>query len=134
MEEFAKRCQSLTNDAWAEDNQDMAEQSVMDAFLHGVLDTEAAYSAMDKNPAMVDEALDLVKRALHNWKALFGAWAKTICNVSFMEENEGVEDRYICVVKASSPVPAPVEKIHKLEKSMVETKGQLDKILSFLER
>ena len=40
----------------------------------------------------MDEALDLVKRALHNWKALFGAWAKTIHNVSFMEENEGVEE------------------------------------------
>ena len=107
----------------------MADRSAMDAFLHGVLDTESAYSAMDKNPAMVGEALDLVKRALHNWKALFGAWAKTICNVSFTEE------RHIHVVKASSPVPAPAEeKIHKLEKSMVETKGQLDKILSLLER
>ena len=52
-----------------------------------------------------------------------------------MGENEGVEERHICVVKASSLVPAPVEeKIHKLEKSMGETKGQLDKILSLLER
>ena len=107
----------------------------MDAFLHGVLDTESAYSAMDKNPATVDETLDLVKRALHNQKVLFGAQAKTICNVSFMGENEGVEERHIHVVKASSLVPTPVEeKIHKLEKSMGETKGQLDKILSLLER
>ena len=66
LEEFAERCQSLANDTWAEDNQDMAAQSAMDAFLHGVLDTESAYSAMDKNP------LDLVKRALHIQKALFG--------------------------------------------------------------
>ena len=52
-----------------------------------------------------------------------------------MGENEGVEERHIRVVKASSLVPAPVEeKIHKLEKSMGETKGQLDKILSLLER
>ena len=52
-----------------------------------------------------------------------------------MGENEGVEERHIHVVKASSLVPAPVEeKIHKLEKSMGETKGQLDKILSLLER
>ena len=35
----------------AEDNQDMADQSAMDAFLHGVLDTESAYSAMDKKPS-----------------------------------------------------------------------------------
>ena len=134
LEEFAERCRSLANDAWTEDNQDMADRSAMDVFLHGVLDTESAYSAMDKNPATVDEALDLVKRALHNWKALFGVRAKTICNVSFMEENEAVEERHICI-KASSPVPTPVEeKIHKLEKSMVEIKGQLDKILSLLER
>ena len=46
-----------------------------------------------------------------------------------------MEERHIHVVKASSLVPAPVEeKIHKLEKSMGETKGQLDKILSLLER
>ena len=81
-----------------------------------------------RNPATVDEALDLVKRALHNWKALFGAQAKTIRNVSFMEENEGVEERHIHVVKVSSPVPAPVEeKIHKLEKSMVEPRVSLIK-------
>ena len=129
LEGFAEQCQSLANDAWAEDNQDMADRSAMDAFLHGVLDTESAYSAMDKNPATMDEALDLVKQVLHNWKALFGAQAKTIRNVSFMGENEGVEERHIHVVKASSLVPAPVEeKIHKLEKSMGETKGQLDKI------
>ena len=52
-----------------------------------------------------------------------------------MGENEGVKERHIHVVKASSLVPAPVEeKIHKLEKSMGETKGQLEKILSLLER
>ena len=39
----------------------MADRSAMDAFLHRVLDTESAHSAMDKNPATVDEALDLVK-------------------------------------------------------------------------
>ena len=40
LEEFAEGCQSLANDAWGDDNQDMANCAAMDAFLHGVMDTE----------------------------------------------------------------------------------------------
>ena len=89
LEEFAEHCQSLANDAWGDDNQDMANCTAMDAFLHGVMDTESAYSAMDKSPANTDEALDYVKRAMHNHKALFGACTKTIWNVTFAEDDEG---------------------------------------------
>ena len=47
---------------------------------------------MDKNPANTDEALDYVKRVMHNCKALFGARTKTIWNVTFTEDDEGVEE------------------------------------------
>ena len=78
LEEFAEHCQSLANDAWGDDNQDMADCAAMDAFLHGVMDTKSAYSAMDKNPANTNEALDYVKCAMHNHKAVFGTCTKTI--------------------------------------------------------
>ena len=66
----------------------MADRAAMDAFLHEVMDTESAYSAMDKNLANTDEALDYVKCAVHNCKALFGAHTKTIQNVTFVEDDE----------------------------------------------
>ena len=113
----------LTFDAWGDDNQDMADRAAMDAFLHGVMDTESAYSAMDKNPANTDEALDYVKCAMHNRKALFGAHTKTIWNVPFVEDDEGVEERHIRIVKQVTPAPPAKadDKIEKLEKSVADT-------------
>ena len=123
LEEFAEHCQSLANDAWGDDNQDMANCAAMDAFLHGVMDTESAYSAMDKNPANTDEALNYVKHAMHNCKALFGAHTKTIQNVTFTEDDEGVEERHIRIVKQVTPAPPAKadDRIEKLEKSVTDT-------------
>ena len=123
LEKFAECCQSLANDAWGDDNQDMADRAAMDAFLHGVMDTESAYSAMDKNPANTDEALDYVKRVMHNCKALFGACTKTIRNVTFAEDDEGVEERHIRIMKQVTPAPPAKadDRIEKLEKSVADT-------------
>ena len=123
LEEFAECCQSLANDAGRDDNQDMANHAAMDAFLHGVMDTESAYSAMDKNPANTDEALDYVKCVMHNRKALFGACTKAIWNVTFTEDDEGVEDRHIRIVKQVTPAPLAKadDRIEKLEKSVADT-------------
>ena len=136
LEEFAECCQSLANDAWGDDNQDMADHAAMDAFLHGVLDTESAYNAMDKNPANTDETLDYVKHTMHNRKALFGAHTKTIQNVTFVEDDGGVEERYIRIVKQVTPAPPAKadDRIEKLEKSVADTNSQLDKILKLLEQ
>ena len=136
LEELAKHCQSLANDAWGDDNQDMANRTAMDAFLHGVMDTKSAYSAMDKNPANTDEALGYVKHAMHNRKALFGAHIKTIQNVTFAEEDEGVEERHIRILKQVTPAPQAKadDRIEKREKSVADTNSRLDKILKLLEQ
>ena len=76
----------------------MVNHAATDAFLHGVMDTESAYSAMDKNPANIDEALEYVKHVMHNCKPLFGAHI-TIQNTTFMEDDEGVEERHIRIMK-----------------------------------
>ena len=134
LEEFAERCQSLAYDAWGDDNLDMVNRAAVDAFLHGVMDTKSAYSAMDKNPANTDEALDYVKCVMHNCKALFGACTKTIQNVTFTGD-EGVE-RHIRIVKQVTPAPLAKagDRIEKLEKSVADTNSQLDKILKLLEQ
>ena len=136
LEEFAECCQSLANDIWGDDNQDMANCAAMDAFLHGVMDTKSAYTAMDKNPANTDEALDYVKCVMQNCKALFGAHTKTIRNVTFAEDDEGVEERHNRIVKQVTPAPPAKadDRIEKLEKSVADTNSQLDKILKLLEQ
>ena len=88
LEEYAEKCQQLATDAWGATNPEMTEHSAMDAFLHGLIDTEAAYSALDKEPANLDEALELTKWAMHNRRALLGNRGKNVRMVSFAEEEE----------------------------------------------
>lgn len=111
----------------------MMEQSAMDAFFHGLLDTEAAYSALDKEPTNLDEALELTKWAMHNCKALLGNCSKTVRMVSFAEE-EDKEEKKIRVVQTDATAPNPAEVcILKIEELMVETKGQIEQILKLLQ-
>ena len=42
----------------------------MEAFLGGVLETEATFSVMEKDPQAVDEALEMLKKAVHGRKSL----------------------------------------------------------------
>ena len=60
---------------------------------------------------------------MHNRKALFGAHTKTIRNVTFMEGDEGVEERHIRIVKQVTPAPPAKadDRIEKLEKSAADT-------------
>ena len=73
---------------------------------------------------------------MHNRKAFFGAHTKTIRNATFAEDDEGVEERHIRIVKQVTPVPLAKadDRIEKLEKSVADTNSQLDKILKLLEQ
>ena len=133
LEEFAEKCQQLATDAWGATNPEMTEQSALDAFLHGLLDTEAAYSALDKEPANLDEALEFTKRAMHNLKALLGNRGRTVRTVSFAE-GDTTEEKQIRVVRTDGAVQNPAEeRISRMEESMAETKTQIDQILKLLQ-
>ena len=97
LEEYMEKCQQLATNARGVTNPEMTEQLAVDAFLHGLLDTEAAYSALDKEPTNLDEALELTKQVMHNCKALSGNHSKTVRMVSFAEE-EDKEEKKIRVV------------------------------------
>ena len=133
LEEYAEKCQQLATDAWGATNPEMTEHSAMDAFLHGLIDTEAAYSALDKEPANLDEALELTKWAMHNRRALLGNRGKNVRMVSFAEEEER-EEKKIRVVRTDGAASNPVEeRISKMEESMAETKKQLEQILKLMQ-
>ena len=133
LEEFAEKCQQLATDAWGATNPEMTEHSALDAFLHGLLDTEAAYSALDKEPANLDEALEFTKRVMHNRKALLGNRGKTVWTVSFAE-GDSKEEKQIRVVRTDGAAQTPAdERISKTEESMAETKSQINQILALLQ-
>ena len=60
LEEWAEHCQQCAYDAWGEMSEDVAELAAVEAFLGGVLETEAAFSVMEKDPQTVDRALELI--------------------------------------------------------------------------
>ena len=133
MEEFATKCQQLATDAWGATNLEMMEQSALDAFLHGLLDTEAAYSALDKEPTDLDQTLEFTKCTMHNNKVLLGNCGKTVCTVSFAE-GDTTEEKQIRVVQTDGAVQNQAEEcISRIEESMAETKSQIDQILKLLQ-
>ena len=70
LEEWAEHCQQCAYDAWGNISSEVAELAAMEAFLEGVLETEAAFSVMGKDPQTVDEALEMLKKAIHGRKSL----------------------------------------------------------------
>ena len=129
LEEYVEKCQRLATDAWGATNPEMTEHSAVDAFLYGLIDTEAAYSALDKEQANLDEALELTKRVMHNHWALLGNRSKNVRMVSFAEEEEK-EEKKIRVVRTDGAVTNPVEEhMSRMEESMAETKSEIEQIL-----
>ena len=133
LEEYAEKCQQLATDAWGATNPEITEHLVKDAFLHGLIDPEAAYSALEKEPANLDEALELTKWAMHNRQALLGSRSKHVRMVSFAKEEEK-EEKKIRVVRTDEAASNLVEeRISKMEESMAETKKQLAQILKLMQ-
>lgn len=48
------------------------DQILVEAFLRGCKDKEAAHLAMEKNPKSINKAFKYVKAAVNNRKVLFG--------------------------------------------------------------
>ena len=70
LEEWAERCQQCAYDAWGKISPEVAEQAAIEAFLGGVIETEAAFTVLEKDPQTVDEALESLKKAVHSRKSL----------------------------------------------------------------
>ena len=70
LEVWAECCQQCAYDTWGEMSEDVEELAAVEAFLGGVLETEAAFSVMEKDPHTIDEALEILKKAVHSHKSL----------------------------------------------------------------
>jgi hypothetical protein len=83
LEEFAERALRLSKDAWPEATPSTVEAVAVEAFLQGCANKEAAFYAMEKDPDCVDDALELVNRAIHNHQAIFGRSDTRVRSVQF---------------------------------------------------
>ena len=70
----------------------------MEAFLGGVLETEAAISIMEKDPQTVDEALEVLQKAVHGCKSLGCRFGPTQQDFSQIFESE-LKDLWSSVVE-----------------------------------
>ena len=110
-------------------SEDVAELAAVEAFLGGVLETEAAFSVLEKDPQTVDRALELLKKAVHNHRFLsckFCNTQRTARTVSFAPVS----------MTASPTQPDFSEKfeseLKSLWSSVAETKKEIVKILELL--
>ena len=53
-------------DAWSDTSIETANQVAQEAFLHGVQDKEAALITMNRSPTTLDEALETLKKIIHD--------------------------------------------------------------------
>ena len=97
LESYAERVQQLAYDALDLTIQDAA----VDAFLRGCEEKRAAFSAMERAPNTLNQAIGQVKNSFHNQKALYGESSK-LRQVAFADE--GVK---LYSVKVTSPPSRP---------------------------
>ena len=138
LEEWAERCQQCAYDAWGKISLEVAEQAAIEAFLGGVIETEAAFTVLEKDPQTVDEALEFLKKAVHSRKALcckFHNTQRKVRTVSTTPDSITAELRTTGVTSS----PTQQDSIQKfgaelqgLWSSLAETRKQLAKIVELL--
>ena len=58
LEEFAAHCHQLATDAWGDISMEAVDHAALDAYLHGTIDSKAAWSAMQQSPQNIDDAFE----------------------------------------------------------------------------
>ena len=113
LEEWAECCQQCAYDALGEKSEEVAELAAVEAFLGGVLETEAAISVSEKDPSSLDEALEMFKKAVHSRKSLscrFRNTQRTARTVSFAPDPITADVRTTSVCEQS--ISPRVESLH----------------------
>ena len=138
LEEWAERCQQCAYDAWGRISPEVAEQAAIEAFLGGVIEAEAAFTVLEKDPQTVDEALEFLKRAVHSRKALcckFRNTQRKVRTVSMAPDSMTTEVRAIGATSSltqQNSIQKFGAELQGLWSSIAETRKQLAKIVEML--
>ena len=138
LEEWAERCQQCAYDARGKISPQVAEQAAIEAFLAGVIEAEAAFTVLEKDPQTVDEALEFLKKAVHSRKALCYKFRNTQRKVRTVSM---APDPMTAEVRTTGATSSPTQQdsiqnfgaeLQGLWSSLVETRKQLAKIVELL--
>ena len=138
LEEWAERCQQCAYDAWGKISPEVAEQAAIEAFLGGVIETEAAFTVLEKDPQTVDEALEFLRKAVHSRKSLCCKFRNTQRKVRTISI---AHDPIMAEVRTTDTTISPTQQnsiqkfgadIQGLWSSLAETRKQLAKIVELL--
>ena len=136
LEEFAERALRLSMDAWSDTSIETANQVAQEAFLHGVQDKEAALITMNRSPANLDEALETLKKIIHDKRSLTGrgkaAATKVVHNVSFGDQEDSSTVRVATVANSGSGGNANSTAMPKLEQEVKELANSVSQLITFL--
>ena len=142
MEEWAEHCQCFAYDAWGNISIDVAELAAVETFCMGALDSEAVLPVLENDPATLDDALEMLKRSVHNRRSVNTRscrYQKTARIVSFTTDSLSAVDVHTAGVANTSPDPSGV--IHKVESdikdlkaTMAQTQKQMSKLMELLNR
>lgn len=88
LEDFADRTYNLTVDSFPEATDVTIQSMAVEFFLKGCKDKNASIISMDKDPSSIYQALQQVKAAMHNQKALFPSRNYPVKQVSFNVEQD----------------------------------------------
>ena len=110
------------------------DRAAVDAFLHGTIDSKAAWSPMQQSPQNIDDAFEYLLQAMHNLKLLLSSRNRTkaMWSVSFADETE---EKVIHISKpaSNSPPSKLEERFSKLELSVEEQNKQMAQTLYLLQ-
>ena len=118
LEEWAEHCQQCAYDAWGNISPEVAELAAVEAFLGGVLDTEAAISIMEKDRQTVDEALEMLQKAVHGHKSLGCRLGPTQQDFSQKFESE-LKDLWSSVVETQKEIVKILELLSHQERNSI---------------
>ena len=103
LDEFAERARELVCDGYPNAGHDVVEDIALDVFLKGCREKAAVLSVVNSNPKGLDQALRMVRGAIHNHRAVMG---KSVSFSTRKIELDSDEESYS--VRSVRP-PTPVD-------------------------
>ena len=130
LEEFAERALEMATDGYPRALPETVEQIATDAFLRGCKARTAALTAMNLRPETLDQAIQLVKNAVSNQKALSQTGDRKVRQVHFEENDEDLWDpgescRKVRSVKSTEQAPNYIQELAKKQEAIEKVLGSM---------
>ena len=114
--------------------------AAVETFCNGAVDSEAVLPVLEKDPSTLDDALEMLKHSVHNWRSVntrSRSSQKAVRSVSFAADSlSAVDIRTAGVVNSSTDSSAMIQKVEsdikELKTTMTETLSQMSKLMELL--